>query len=134
MTPATSCSRLVPNIIPQQPYTPPNREDWDSLFQTFFVEYFNPLTIVVSPVLATAAPRVVDIADLPVSTSIDQDAPSSSILSTQEQEHSLIISQGFEESSKTPQFHDDSLHEFLHEDSISQGSSSNVRPSHTIRS
>ncbi|GKB51082.1 retrovirus-related pol polyprotein from transposon TNT 1-94, partial [Tanacetum coccineum] len=37
-----------------------------------------------------------------------------------------------EESPKTPLFHDDPLHEFLHEDSTSQGSSSNVRPSHTL--
>ncbi|GKB30122.1 hypothetical protein Tco_0869523 [Tanacetum coccineum] len=36
-----------------------------------------------------------------------------------------------EESLKTPLFHDDPLHEFLHEDSTSQGLSSNVRPSHT---
>ncbi|GJR69587.1 integrase, catalytic region, zinc finger, CCHC-type containing protein [Tanacetum coccineum] len=35
-----------------------------------------------------------------------------------------------EESPKTPLFHDDPLYEFLHEDSTSQGSSSNVRPSH----
>ncbi|GJX79404.1 retrovirus-related pol polyprotein from transposon TNT 1-94 [Tanacetum coccineum] len=41
-----------------------------------------------------AAPRAVVIADLPVSTSIDQDAPSTSIPSTKEQEHSPIISQG----------------------------------------
>ncbi|GJW10003.1 retrovirus-related pol polyprotein from transposon TNT 1-94 [Tanacetum coccineum] len=53
------------------------------------------------------------------------------IPSTQEQEHSPIISQGFEESPKTPHFHDDPLHESLYEDAISQGSSSNVRPSHT---
>ncbi|GJU67290.1 retrovirus-related pol polyprotein from transposon TNT 1-94 [Tanacetum coccineum] len=39
------------------------------------------------------APRAVDLADSPVSTSIDQDAPSTSIPSTQEQEHSPIISQ-----------------------------------------
>ncbi|GJS12547.1 retrovirus-related pol polyprotein from transposon TNT 1-94 [Tanacetum coccineum] len=37
----------------------------------------------------------------------------------------------FEESPKTLHFHDDPLHESLHEDSTSQGSSSNVRPSHT---
>nr|GEU70907.1 hypothetical protein [Tanacetum cinerariifolium] len=79
-----------------------------------------------------AAPRVVEIADSPVSTSIDQDAPSSSIPSTQDQEHSLIIYQGVEESPETPLFNDDPLHEFLHEDSTSQGSSSNVRPSHTL--
>ncbi|GJR15309.1 retrovirus-related pol polyprotein from transposon TNT 1-94 [Tanacetum coccineum] len=101
MTHATSCSGLVPNIIPQQP----------------------------SPV--AAAPKAVDIADSLVSTSINQDASSSSIPSTQEQEHSPIISQGVEESPKTPLFHDDPLHEFLHEDSTFHGLSSNVRPSHT---
>ncbi|GKA94951.1 retrovirus-related pol polyprotein from transposon TNT 1-94 [Tanacetum coccineum] len=37
-----------------------------------------------------------------------------------------------EESPKTPYFHDDPLHETLHEDSTSQGSSSNVAPSHTL--
>nr|GEV81508.1 hypothetical protein [Tanacetum cinerariifolium] len=66
-----------------------------------------------------AAPRAVDLADSPVSTSIDQDAPSTTIPSTQDQEHSLIISQGFEELTKTQHFHDDPLHEFIHEDSTS---------------
>ncbi|GJS80469.1 retrovirus-related pol polyprotein from transposon TNT 1-94 [Tanacetum coccineum] len=37
----------------------------------------------------------------------------------------------FEESLKTPTFRDDPLHEFLHEDSTSQGSSSNVKQIHT---
>ncbi|GKC18146.1 retrovirus-related pol polyprotein from transposon TNT 1-94 [Tanacetum coccineum] len=58
------------------------------------------------------APRAIEIADSPVSTSIDQDTPSS-------------------RTPKTPLFHDDPLHEFIHEDSTSQGSSYNVRPSHT---
>ncbi|GJR40618.1 hypothetical protein Tco_1216302 [Tanacetum coccineum] len=101
MTPATSSSGLVTNPIPQQPFPVAN------------------------------APRAVDLADSPMSTSIDQDAPSTRIPSTQDQEHSLIISQGFEESPKTPHFHDDPIHESLHEDSTSQGSSSNVRPIHT---
>ncbi|GKE81979.1 retrovirus-related pol polyprotein from transposon TNT 1-94 [Tanacetum coccineum] len=96
-----------------------------------FDEYINPLTIVVSPVLVANAPRVVDLADSPVSMSIDQDAPSTSIPSTQDQEHSPIMSQGFKESPKTLHFHDDPLHESLHEDSNSHGSSSNMRPSHT---
>nr|GEY48994.1 hypothetical protein [Tanacetum cinerariifolium] len=78
------------------------------------------------------APRAVDLADSRVSTSIDQDAPSTSIQSTQDQKHSLIISQGFEESPKTPHFYDDPLHESRHEDSTSQVSSSNVRPIHTL--
>ncbi|GKD46556.1 hypothetical protein Tco_1271201 [Tanacetum coccineum] len=55
----------------------------------------------------------------PVSTSIDQDAPSSSNPSTQAQEQSPIISQGVKESPKTPHFHGDPLHETLHEDSTS---------------
>ncbi|GJW80466.1 retrovirus-related pol polyprotein from transposon TNT 1-94 [Tanacetum coccineum] len=54
------------------------------------------------------APRAVDLADSPVSTSIDQDAPSTKL-------------------PKTPHFHDDPLHESLHEDSTSQGLSSNVK-------
>ncbi|GJU27317.1 hypothetical protein Tco_1165938 [Tanacetum coccineum] len=122
---------LIINLIPQQPCNPPPRDDWDRLFQPIFDEYFNPPTIVVSLVPVANAPRVVDLADSPVSTSIDQDATSTSIPSTQEQEHSPNISQGFEESPKTLHFHDDLLHESLHEDSTSQGSSSNVRPIHT---
>ncbi|GJR94112.1 retrovirus-related pol polyprotein from transposon TNT 1-94 [Tanacetum coccineum] len=38
---------------------------------------------------------------------------------------------GIEESPKIPHFHDDPLYESLHEDSTSQGSSSNVRPIYT---
>ncbi|GJX94447.1 retrovirus-related pol polyprotein from transposon TNT 1-94 [Tanacetum coccineum] len=96
-----------------------------------FDEYFTPPSIVVSPVQEAAALRVVVLADSPVSTSIDQDAPSSSTPSTQEQEQSLNISQGFEESPKTPIFRDDPLNEYPHEESTSQGSSSNVRQIHT---
>ncbi|GKD28975.1 retrovirus-related pol polyprotein from transposon TNT 1-94, partial [Tanacetum coccineum] len=76
MTPATSNSGLVTNPIPQQPCNPPKRDDWDHLFQPMFDEYFNPLTIVVSRVPVAAVPRAVDSADSHVSTSIDQDAPS----------------------------------------------------------
>nr|GEX71918.1 hypothetical protein [Tanacetum cinerariifolium] len=81
--------------------------------------------------LVVAAPRAVDLTDSAVSTSIDQDTLSTSIPSIQDQEHSLIISQGFEESSKTPHFHNDSLLESLQDDSTSQGSSSNMRIIHT---
>ncbi|GKD61245.1 retrovirus-related pol polyprotein from transposon TNT 1-94 [Tanacetum coccineum] len=131
MTPATSSSGLVPNPIPQQPFNPPTRNDWDRFFQPMFDEYFNPPTSAVSPVQVATVPRDVEIADSPVSTLIDQDAPSTSIPSTQEQEQYQIISQGVEKSVKIPHFNDDPLHETLHEDSTSQGSSSNVRPSHT---
>ncbi|GJW78518.1 retrovirus-related pol polyprotein from transposon TNT 1-94 [Tanacetum coccineum] len=92
MTPATSGTRLVSNPVSQQPCIPPIRDECDCLFQPMFDEYFNPPTI---------------------------DALSASIPSTQEQEHSPIISQGFEESPKTSTFHDDPLHESPHEDSTS---------------
>ncbi|GJY56461.1 integrase, catalytic region, zinc finger, CCHC-type containing protein [Tanacetum coccineum] len=131
MTPATSSSGLDPNTISQQPCIPPNRDDLDYLFQPMFDEYCNPPSIAVILVQDDAAPRAVVLADSPVSTSIDQDAPSTSIPLTQEQEHSPNISQGFEESTKTPTFCDDPLYESLHDESTSQGSSSNVKQIHT---
>ncbi|GJY41362.1 retrovirus-related pol polyprotein from transposon TNT 1-94 [Tanacetum coccineum] len=124
MTPATSSTGLVSKPVSQQPCIPPNRDDWDRLFQPMFDEYYNPPTIVVSPVQEVVAPRA------EVLASINQDAPSTSIPSSQEQEHSPIISQGFEESPKTPTFHDDPLNESP-QDSTSQGSSSNVIQIHT---
>ncbi|GJX00045.1 retrovirus-related pol polyprotein from transposon TNT 1-94 [Tanacetum coccineum] len=131
MTRGTLSSILVPNPIPQPPYVPPTINDWDILFQPMFDEFFNPPLSVVSPVHVAATLRLVDPAGSPVSTSINQDAPSVSNPSTQEQYQSLIISQGVEESPKTPHFHDDPLYETLHKESTSQGSSFNVRPSHT---
>ncbi|GJS74101.1 hypothetical protein Tco_0706942 [Tanacetum coccineum] len=55
----------------QKPYILPNRDDWDRLFQLMFDEYYNPPTIVVSPIQEVAASRVEVLADSPVSTSID---------------------------------------------------------------
>ncbi|GKA26238.1 retrovirus-related pol polyprotein from transposon TNT 1-94 [Tanacetum coccineum] len=60
-------------------------------------EYFNPPPIAVFPVQEAATPRDEVLAESPMSTSIDQDALSTSIPSSQEQEHSPIISQGFEQ-------------------------------------
>nr|GEY76712.1 hypothetical protein [Tanacetum cinerariifolium] len=77
MTPATSSSALIPNLIPQQPFNLPTRFDWDHLFQPMFNEYFNPLSSVVYPVPVANAPRAIKIAGSPSSTTIDQDAPSS---------------------------------------------------------
>nr|GFA17222.1 integrase, catalytic region, zinc finger, CCHC-type, peptidase aspartic, catalytic [Tanacetum cinerariifolium]GFA43742.1 integrase, catalytic region, zinc finger, CCHC-type, peptidase aspartic, catalytic [Tanacetum cinerariifolium] len=69
-----------------------NRDDWDRLFQPMFDEYFNTPTIAASLVPFANAPRAVDLADLPVSTLIDQDASSTSIPSAKDQQHSTIIS------------------------------------------
>ncbi|GJV46803.1 retrovirus-related pol polyprotein from transposon TNT 1-94 [Tanacetum coccineum] len=117
MTPATSSSGLVPNIVSStQPCRfHPNIENIGNItcFPTLcFDEYFNPPSIIVTPVQDVVALRAVVLADSPVSTSIDQDAPSS-------------------KSPKTPIFRDDPLYESLHEESTSQGSSSNMRQTHT---
>ncbi|GJV22280.1 retrovirus-related pol polyprotein from transposon TNT 1-94 [Tanacetum coccineum] len=101
MTLATSSTRLVSNLVSQQ------------------------------PLQEALAPRSEALADSPVSTSIDQDAPLTSIPTSQEQEHSPIISQGFEESPKTPTFHNDPLNKSPNEVSTSYGSSSNVKQIHT---
>nr|GEV43374.1 hypothetical protein [Tanacetum cinerariifolium] len=69
------------------------RDDWDRLSQPMFDEYFNPPTIAVSLVQEVVASRAKVLADSPMSISIIQDAPSTSIPSSQEQQHSLIISQ-----------------------------------------
>ncbi|GKE80519.1 hypothetical protein Tco_1550519 [Tanacetum coccineum] len=132
MTPATSSTGLGSNLVSQQPYLPPIRDDWDQLFQPMFDEYFNPPTIVVSLVPEAAALRAEVLADSLVSTSINQDASSTIITSSHEHEHYPIISQGFEESPKTPTFHEHPLNESPHEDSTSQGSSSNMRQLHYL--
>ncbi|GKF71708.1 hypothetical protein Tco_0207822 [Tanacetum coccineum] len=101
MTSATPSTGLVSNPVSQQPFQ------------------------------EAPAPRAKVLADSPVSTSIDQNAPLTSIPSSQEHEQSLFISQGFKESPKTPTFHDDPLNESPSEDSTPQGSSSNVRQIYT---
>ncbi|GKC26634.1 retrovirus-related pol polyprotein from transposon TNT 1-94 [Tanacetum coccineum] len=75
MTPFTSSIGLGSNPISQQPCLPPIRDDWDRLFQPMFNEYFNPPTIAVSLVPEAATPRAEVLADSPMSTSIDHDAP-----------------------------------------------------------
>ncbi|GKA58003.1 retrovirus-related pol polyprotein from transposon TNT 1-94 [Tanacetum coccineum] len=92
MTPATSSTGLVSNPVSQQPCIPPIRDDCDHLFQPMFDEYFNPPPIAISRVQEATALRTEVLAESPVSTSIDQDASSTSIPSSQEQEPSPIIS------------------------------------------
>ncbi|GJX33869.1 hypothetical protein Tco_0245426 [Tanacetum coccineum] len=63
-------------------FVPPTKIDWDSLFQPLFDEYFNPPPCVVSPdPVVVAAPRLVDLAGSPSSTTIDQDVPSANMSS-----------------------------------------------------
>nr|GEW08902.1 hypothetical protein [Tanacetum cinerariifolium] len=69
--------RLVQNSVSPTPYVPPSKKDYEILFQPLFDEYFNPPPRAVSPnTAAVAAPRAVDLAGSPLSTTIDQDVPS----------------------------------------------------------
>ncbi|GKB35797.1 retrovirus-related pol polyprotein from transposon TNT 1-94 [Tanacetum coccineum] len=83
-----------------------------------FDEYLYPPSIVVTPVQDAAASRVVVLANSLVSTTIDQDAPSSSTPSIQEQEQSPNISQepkNFKQAMTEPSWIDvmqEEIHEF----------------------
>nr|GEY71316.1 integrase, catalytic region, zinc finger, CCHC-type, peptidase aspartic, catalytic [Tanacetum cinerariifolium] len=126
MTPATISSRLVPNPPSLTPFVPYSRTDW-------------------------VAPEPAASIGSPSSTTVDQDAPSPSNSQITPETQTLVISNdveednhdldvahmhndpffAVEESPKTPTFRDDSLHESIHEDSTFQGSSSNIRQTHT---
>ncbi|GJW37970.1 retrovirus-related pol polyprotein from transposon TNT 1-94, partial [Tanacetum coccineum] len=71
--------RLVYEPYSSQPVIPTPRDHgiiYSNYFDLMFDEYFNTSTISASPVPVDNAPRAVDLADSPVSTSIDQDDPS----------------------------------------------------------
>ncbi|GJS70813.1 hypothetical protein Tco_0703654 [Tanacetum coccineum] len=91
MTPGTISSGLVQNLPSSTPYVPPTKNDWDLLFQPMFDEYFNPPPSVVSPVHVDAAPRHANPTGLPLSTSIDQAAPSASTLIIKKTQNHLEV-------------------------------------------
>ncbi|GJS63777.1 retrovirus-related pol polyprotein from transposon TNT 1-94 [Tanacetum coccineum] len=70
-------------------------DDWDRLFQPMFDEYFNPSTIALSPVPVAATPRAVDTSESPVSTSIDQDTPSTNEFGGVLKNKARLVAQGF---------------------------------------
>ncbi|GKD82094.1 hypothetical protein Tco_1348933 [Tanacetum coccineum] len=82
------------------------------------------LVLAISLVPVADAPRAVEIAATPSSTTIDQDAPSCTS-STNQQQQSSIISQGVEEPIPNAHF-DDLCHEPLHDVSTFQESSPNT--------
>ncbi|GKB53604.1 retrovirus-related pol polyprotein from transposon TNT 1-94 [Tanacetum coccineum] len=90
--------------VHQQHFNPPTRNDWDRLFQPMFDEYFNPPSSAISLVPVADAPRAVEIAATPSSTTINQDA--FSCTSSTNQQQSLIISQGVEEPIPNAHFDD----------------------------
>nr|GFB72575.1 integrase, catalytic region, zinc finger, CCHC-type, peptidase aspartic, catalytic [Tanacetum cinerariifolium] len=85
MTPGTISSGLVPTTSLSTSYVPPSRNDWDLLFQSMFDELLNPPPSVdnqtpeaIAPIAEVIPPGYVDSIGSPSSTTIDQDAPSTS--------------------------------------------------------
>ncbi|GKD98926.1 integrase, catalytic region, zinc finger, CCHC-type containing protein, partial [Tanacetum coccineum] len=73
-----SSSGLIPDHIPAAPYVPPTNKDLKIFFQLMFDEYFEPLSVKQPVPPAPAVPVLVVSAGIPSSTTIDQDAPSTS--------------------------------------------------------
>nr|GEV03696.1 hypothetical protein [Tanacetum cinerariifolium] len=104
MTPATIYLGLVQKSFSSTPYVPPSRNDWDLLFQLMFDELLN-----IPPSVVHQAPKVIaliddvippvqdDSTDSPSSTTVDQDAPSTSKSHTIAETQSSVIPQDVEE-------------------------------------
>ncbi|GJU18767.1 hypothetical protein Tco_1146733 [Tanacetum coccineum] len=97
MTPRTLSSRLVPQPYSSTPFVPPTRNDWDTLLQPLFDEYFSPPPYVDHPVPKVDVPEPVVSTGTPSSTSVDQDAPSPSTSQTPHETPSLILPPSAEE-------------------------------------
>ncbi|GKB15717.1 retrovirus-related pol polyprotein from transposon TNT 1-94 [Tanacetum coccineum] len=69
---------LVPNPVPAAPYVPPTNKDLEILFQPIFDEYLEPPSVERPVHAAPAVPVPVVSAGTPFSTTIDEDAPSTS--------------------------------------------------------
>nr|GEU37717.1 putative reverse transcriptase domain-containing protein [Tanacetum cinerariifolium] len=113
---------LVPNPPPSTPFVPPSKTNSNLLFQPLFDELLTPPPSVdhLAPEVITPIAKVV--APEPVASTDNHD------LDVAHMNNDPFF--GFEESPKTPTFCDDPLHESLHEDSTSQGSSLNMRQTH----
>ncbi|GKA21501.1 retrovirus-related pol polyprotein from transposon TNT 1-94 [Tanacetum coccineum] len=78
LTPGQISSGLVPNPVSTAPYVPPTNKELEILFQPMFDEYLEPPRVE-RPVTPTTAVQVPVIsAGTPSSTTIDQEAPSTS--------------------------------------------------------
>nr|GFB95393.1 retrovirus-related Pol polyprotein from transposon TNT 1-94 [Tanacetum cinerariifolium] len=100
MTPRTISSGLVHTTSPLTSYVPPSRNDWDLLFQPMFDELLNPPPSVVyqvheaiAPIVEVIPPVNADSTGSHSSTTVEQDAPSTSNSTTPTETQSLIIPQ-----------------------------------------
>nr|GEW89132.1 uncharacterized mitochondrial protein AtMg00810-like [Tanacetum cinerariifolium] len=94
LTPGRISLGLVPNPVPAPPYVPPTNKDLEILFQPMFDEYLEPPCVErpVSPAPPAQVP--VTSTGTPSSTTIDQDAPSTSHSPSSSAIQPLIVHQG----------------------------------------
>ncbi|GJY61712.1 retrovirus-related pol polyprotein from transposon TNT 1-94 [Tanacetum coccineum] len=78
LMPGPISSGLVPQPVLVAPYVPPTNKDLEILFQPMFNEYFVPPSVERPVSFAPAVLDPVILVSTPVSTTIDQDAPSTS--------------------------------------------------------
>nr|GEU75284.1 retrovirus-related Pol polyprotein from transposon TNT 1-94 [Tanacetum cinerariifolium] len=83
MTSATISLGLMPKPSSSTPYVPPSRKDWDLLFQPLFDELLTlppsvepPAPKVIAPIANVIPPVQAESTGTPLSTTVDQDAPS----------------------------------------------------------
>ncbi|GKB42746.1 retrovirus-related pol polyprotein from transposon TNT 1-94 [Tanacetum coccineum] len=97
MTPGTLSSGLMPLPPSSTPFVPPTRDDWDTLLQLLFDEYFRYPPCVDHPVPKVSALVRTILTGSPSSTSVDQDAPSPSPSQTPQASSSHVIAPDAEE-------------------------------------
>nr|GFB29476.1 retrovirus-related Pol polyprotein from transposon TNT 1-94 [Tanacetum cinerariifolium] len=100
MIPGTINSRLMQTYSPSTSHVPPLRNDWDLLFQPMFDELLNlPPSVVnqapevIAPIAEVIPPVHADLTGSPSSTTVDQDAHSSSKSHTTTEIQSSVIPQ-----------------------------------------
>nr|GEY64132.1 integrase, catalytic region, zinc finger, CCHC-type, peptidase aspartic, catalytic [Tanacetum cinerariifolium] len=104
MTPAIISSGLVQKPSSSTSYVPPSRNDWDFLFQPMFDELLNPSQSVdhqapevIALIVDVIPPVQTDSTGSPSSTTVDQDAPSSSKSHATTETQSSVIPQDVKE-------------------------------------
>nr|GFA34215.1 putative ribonuclease H-like domain-containing protein [Tanacetum cinerariifolium] len=100
ITPGIISSGLVPTSSPSTSYVPPSQNEWDLLFQPMFDELLNPPPSVVNqapeaitPIVEVIPPVNADLTGSPSSTTVEQDAPSTSNSPTPAETQSSVIPQ-----------------------------------------
>ncbi|GKA36453.1 retrovirus-related pol polyprotein from transposon TNT 1-94 [Tanacetum coccineum] len=78
LTPRQISSGLIPQTVSATPYVPPTNKDLEILFQPMFDEYLEPSSVERLVFPALAVPASVNSSGSPLSTTMDQDAPSPS--------------------------------------------------------